>query len=102
MKELQNEIWNKAIQERFEEQTEMLITLSRLRKLEEMTKENEQIKKAKEEIEKLSTEELAEILVALENKTKKQEKIIKNLEESLQSLEKIRDIIISEYGIDEY
>ena len=102
MNNLSNEIWNKAIQERFEAQTEMLITLSKLRRLEEMTKENEQITKAKEEIEKLSTDELAEILVALENKTQKQEKRIKNLEESLESLEKIRDIIISEYGLDEY
>ena len=102
MKDLQNEIWSKVIQERFEKQTEMLTTLNKIRLVEETEKINKQIIKAREEIKKLSTEQLAEILVAFENKTDEQEKIIKNLEESLQSLEKIRDIIISEYGLEEY
>ena len=102
MKDLQNKIWSKAIQENLEAQMEILNSVRSLRLIEETEKMNQQIIKAREEIKNLSVEELAEILVAFENKTDEQERIIKNLKESLQSLEKIRDIIISEYGLEEY
>ena len=96
------EVWKKTITEHFEKQTKFLEHLNQERLKKESVKINKRISEAREQIKNMTTEELAEILVAFENKVDEQENTIKNLKESLESLDKIKDIIISEYRLEEY
>lgn len=102
MNNIISEVWKKAITENLEKQTKFLEHLNQERLKKESVKINKRISEAREQIKNMTTEELAEILVAFENKVDEQEKTIKNLKESIKSLDKIKDIIISEYGLEEY
>lgn len=96
------EVWKRTITENLEKQAKFLEHLNHERLKKESVKINKRISEAREQIKNMTTEELAEVLVAFENKTDEQENTIKSLKESLKSLDKIKNIIISEYRLEEY
>ena len=102
MNNFTQEIWRKKLTETLEAQTEFLKQLNQERLRKEAAKINKRILEAREQIKNMTAEELAEILVAFENKTDEQENIIKDLKKSIKSLDKIKNIIIREYGLEEY
>ncbi len=102
MNDLIKEIWAKQINEHFERNTKLLKSLAQERQREELSKMNKRIVEAREQIKEMTAEELAEILVAFENKVDQQETIIKNQKEQIEVLDKIKDLIAEEYGLYEW
>ena len=102
MNELIQKVWAKKITEQLERNTKILSSLTQERQREELAKMNKRIVEARDQIKEMTIEELAEILVAFENKVDEQEKAIKRQDEQIKNLDKIKDIIVEEYGLYEY
>ena len=102
MNELIQKVWAKKITEQLERNTKILSSLTQERQREELVKMNKRIVEARDQIKEMTIEELAEILVAFENKVDEQEKAIKRQDEQIKNLDKIKDIIVEEYGLYEY
>lgn len=102
MNDLVKDLWSKKLNEHLENQMAIFDSLNAIRRTEEALKMNEKILQVREKIKNTSVEELAEILVALEERIIDHEKTIEYQREKIQSLDKIRDIIQSEYGLTDY
>ena len=99
MNEFANKIWEKAVQEDLEDRFAFIEECVKLR--EKQVKE--EIKARAEQLEKELAEknikEIAEEMATLERKNQVQKLSLEMKTERLKSLDKIRDIILEEYGL---
>lgn len=99
MNEFANKIWQKAIQEDLEDRFAFIEEHVKLREKqvkEEIKARAEQLEK---ELAEKSIKEIAEEMATLERKNQVQKLSLEMKTERLKSLDKIRDIILEEYGL---
>lgn len=97
--EISNKIWAKHVNDWLEQSAKVHEFWANQIAEEQALKLSQQIAECKEEIEKLSTNEIADIIVTATNKNKDLEEKIKFLEEELETLELIKNIILDKYDV---
>lgn len=103
MNELATEIWKKHIQNWFETSAKVHELWAEERAEEAALKLNQQITECREEVEKLTTAEIADIIVTATNENERLRKLLKKQKEELleesKALEQIKNIIIEKYNL---
>ena len=103
MKEIADKIWAKEINDWLEKSMEAHKYWAEKIAEEKAEKLSQQIAECREEVEKLTTAEIADIIVTATNRNKKLEQAYKNIrektQEELETLEQIKNIIIDKYNL---
>jgi hypothetical protein len=99
MKEIADKIWAKHINDWLEKSMGAHKYWAEKIAEEEAEKLSQQIAECREEIEKLTTAEMADIIVTATNRNNKLEQKNKELQEELKTLEQIKNIIIDKYNL---
>ena len=95
------EIWKKHIREQLEKSMELYKCWSEERAEEEALKLSQQIAECIEQVEKMTTQEIADVIVTTINENKRLEARNKELLEELETLKKIKEIIIDKYNLED-
>lgn len=103
MKEITDKIWSKHINNWLEKSMEAYKYWAEKIAEEEAEKLSQQIAECREEVEKLTTAEIADIIVTATNRNNKLEQENKELRERMledsETLEQIKNIIIDKYNL---
>lgn len=103
MNELTNEIWKKHIQNWLDKSMKVHQFWSEQLAEENALKLNQQIAECREEVENLTTNEIADIIVTATNENERLRKLLKEQKEELleetKALEQIKNIIIEKYNL---
>ncbi len=105
MNDLANKIWAKHIQDWLEQSQKVHEYWSEQLAEEKALKLNQQITECREQVEKMTTPEIADVIVTATNENERLKKRLKEQSEryqgELETLEKIKNIIIEKYNLEE-
>lgn len=94
------EVWKKHIQDWLEKSQKVHEYWSEQLAEEKAIKLNQQITECREQVEKMTTPEIADVIVTATNENKRLEEQNKELLEELKTLEQIKNIIIEKYNLE--
>ncbi len=101
MHELVDKIWAKHIRDWLEQSQKAHEFWSEQIAEEKALKLNQQITECREQVEKMTIQEIADVIVTATNENKRLEEQNKNLLEELETLNKIKEIIIDTYNLED-